>query len=136
MPAFGIRSLTNLGQAHKDLQVIFKEVIKQFDCTVICGHRSKEAQNKAYSDGFSKVQYPNSKHNSIPSMAVDVVPYPIDWKDTNRMYLFNGFVLATAIRLKEEGKITHDLRLGSDWDSDTQVNDHRFIDLPHFELMP
>jgi len=67
-------------------------------------------------------------------MAVDAVPYPIDWEDTKRMIFFAGFVICTAKRLKKEGKISHDIRWGGDWDRDTELKDNRFQDYPHFEL--
>ena len=134
MPHYGKRSMTNLKQSHVDLQRIFQEVIKYFDCSIICGHRSKAAQNKAFKERKSKLQYPKSKHNKKPSMAVDAVPYPIDWKDTKRMLYFAGFVVGISHRLYDQGKISHLVRWGGDWDKDTQVNDQRFNDYPHFEL--
>jgi len=135
MPKFSKRSINNLSECHIDLQVVFKQVINHFDCTVIEGHRPEAEQNAAYNAGNSKVKFPNSKHNSLPSMAADVVPYPIDWNDTDRMRYFAGFVMGIAAVLKEQGKITHSVRAGIDWDRDTQTNDQRFIDLPHFELV-
>ena len=70
MPSFSTRSKSNLSQAQPDLQRLFKEVIKHYDCTVICGHRSQEEQDKAVAEGKSKVRYPDSKHNSVPARAV------------------------------------------------------------------
>lgn len=128
MPSFGTRSRNNLDEAHEDLQILFKEVIKHYDCSVICGHRSKADQNKAFFDGRSKLKFPRSKHNSLPSNAVDVVPYPIDWKDMDRFYHFAGFVFGVAVMLDI------DLRWGGDWDQDTDLHDQSFMDLPHFEL--
>jgi len=43
--------------------------------------------------------------------------------------------MGTAARLKAEGRMTHDLRWGGDWDRDTQVDDNNFDDLVHFELV-
>ncbi len=134
MPKFSNRSKANLVQAHGDLQRIFNEVIKYFDCSVICGHRSMAEQDDAFQKGFSKVEYPKSKHNKLPSLAVDVVPYPIDWNDTKRMIYFAGIVHGIAYKLKQENKITHSLRWGGDWDSDTELKDNTFQDYPHFEL--
>jgi peptidoglycan L-alanyl-D-glutamate endopeptidase CwlK len=135
MPRFSKRSINNLSECHIDLQVIFKEVINHFDCSVIEGHRLEAEQNAAFKAGKSKLKFPLSKHNSLPSMAADVVPYPINWNDTDRMRYFSGFVMGIAALLKEQGKITHTVRWGGDWDKDTQTNDQRFIDLPHFELV-
>jgi peptidoglycan L-alanyl-D-glutamate endopeptidase CwlK len=131
---FGKSSLTRLETSHEDLQLLFLQVVSTFDCSIICGHRDEEAQNKAFNDNLSKLKFPNSKHNSYPSMAIDVIPYPVDWHDLKRMHYFAGYVKATAEQLKKDQLISHDIRWGGDWDSDTQVNDQTFIDLPHFEL--
>ncbi len=129
MPKFGKRSQRNLSTAHEDLQRLFNEVIKYFDCSVICGYRNEHDQNEAYHSGRSKLPFPRGKHNSLPSMAVDVIPYPIDWQDIKRMYMFVGFVRAVA------GFMDIKIRCGADWDGDTEVRDQNFHDLPHFELI-
>ena len=135
MPQFSTASKEKLITCHQDLQTIFNYVIKSFDCTIVCGQRDKEAQNKAYDDGFSKVRYPNSKHNSCPSIAVDVVPWPIFWADVDRMRFFGGYVLGIAKMLKDYGAIEHDIRWGGDWDRDTELKDNKFNDMPHFEII-
>ena len=96
MPRFGKRSRNNLESCDERLQKVFNEVIKHVDCSVIEGHRSAERQNKLFEEGKTKVQYPNGRHNSSPSRACDVVPYPIDWSDRERFHLFAGFVLGIA----------------------------------------
>ena len=128
MPRFGSRSRKNLNTCHEDLQELFNEVIKFFDCTVIQGHRGEEEQNKYFKEGKSKVKYPNGRHNANPSNAVDVVPYHIDWEDTDRMYYFAGFVKGIAY------KMGIPIRWGGDWNDNTEVKDTNFKDLPHFEL--
>jgi len=129
MPYFGKVSQKRLSLAHPDMQKLFIEVVKDFDCTVICSHRSEEDQETAFRLGMSKVHYPNSKHNQNPSRAVDVAPWPLDWKELNRFYYFGGFVKSVARRL--------DLRVrwGGDWDGDFHIKDQNFHDLPHFELI-
>jgi len=134
MPTFSKSSQEKLDTCHRDLRVLFNYVIKGYDCTVVCGTRSEEAQTKAFNDGFSKVKYPHSKHNSLPSMAADVVPYPIDWRDLNRMRVFAGYVLGIADMLKRTGAIEHNIRWGGDWNRDTMLSDNRFNDFPHFEI--
>ena len=130
MPEFGAKSKKNLSEAHPKLQKIFNKVIQHFDCSVIDGHRTKPEQDNAYHSGKSKVQWPKSKHNSIPSMAVDVVPYPVDWKDQRRFDLFAGFVAGIAASMGIK------IRWGGDWNSNMFTNDQNFHDLPHFELHP
>ncbi|WP_232367585.1 M15 family metallopeptidase domain-containing protein [Alteromonas pelagimontana] len=48
--------------------------------------------------------------------------------------VFAGFVQCVARQLYAEGKITHLVRWGGDWDMDGQTLDQKFNDLPHFEL--
>ena len=129
MPYWSKTSDKRLKTCHHDLQTIFDYVIKYFDCTVICGIRTEEVQEEAYDNGFSKVHYPYSKHNSDPSMAVDVVPYPIEWGNTKRMKFFAGYVLGIAQRMYDSGEITHQLISGLDWDYDTFLKDTTFVDL-------
>ena len=80
-------------------------------------------------EGKSQVRWPDGKHNTEPSLAVDVCPYPVVWDDRERQTLFAGYVLATA---KAMGI---DLRWGGDWDRDTEVRDNSFDDLVHFEIV-
>lgn len=129
MPKFGKTSRKRLESCHPDLQRLFNEVIKHFDCTVLCGERTKEEQDEAYRTGMSTVKYPNSKHNNSPSTAVDVAPYPIAWKDTDRFYYFAGIVKGIAFGMGIN------IRWGGDWDSDTDLHDQIFMDLPHYEVV-
>lgn len=135
MPKFSATSTNRLNTCHKDLITLFNEVVKIYDCSIICGHRNKADQDAAVKSGASKTPWPQSKHNSTPSMAVDVGPYPIDWNNSKRWYHFAGFVRAMAVRLLAEGKMTHALRWGGDWDKDFDLDDEKFRDLPHFELI-
>ena len=135
MPMFSESSRSKLITCHPDLQVLFFEVIKKFDCKVLEGHRGEEAQAVAVAQGASKLDWPNGKHNSMPSMAVDVAPYPVVWKDTSRFFWFAGFVMGTAEQLKAAGKMTYGVRFGGDWDRNYDINDEKGLrDLVHFEL--
>ena len=127
MPSFSDASLNNLETCDNNLVDVFKEVVKHFDCKVLEGHRSKERQAVLYASGASKVRW--SKHNYKPSLAVDVAPYPINWNDTERFYLFGGYVLGIADMMHVP------LRWGGDWDGDKDVHDQNFMDLVHFELL-
>jgi peptidoglycan L-alanyl-D-glutamate endopeptidase CwlK len=128
MPNFGDRSRRNLLTCDLELQELFNEVVKTFDCSVLCGHRNEEEQNEAYRNNHSTLKWPESKHNRKPSRAVDVVPYPINWENLNRFYMFGGYVKGIADKLGIK------IRWGGDWDSDTMTDDQKFMDLPHFEL--
>ena len=128
MPRFGKKSKERLATCHPKLQKVFNEVIKFVDCSVLEGHRGKERQNQLFDEGKTKVLFPDGRHNSDPSRAVDVTPYPVNWKDRERQTLFAGFVIGVANQLGIK------LRWGGDWDMDFQVMDNRFDDFPHFEL--
>ena len=135
MPHFGLTSRRRLDTCHPDLQLVFEAVVSDYDCTILCGHRNQTAQMVAYESGKSQLAWPDSKHNSCPSRAVDVGPWPLDWHDKGAFYMLAGWVLCTAERLRHEGKITHRLRYGGDWDGDHATKDQRFHDLPHWELV-
>jgi len=134
MPRFSQSSFTKLTTCHHDLQVLFHEVVKTFDCKVLEGYRNKDDQDMAVALGNSKIHWPQGKHNHHPSMAVDVAPFPINWRKPNTFYWFAGYVMGIAQKLKEEGKMTHSVRFGGDWDNDN-IEDNGFKDLCHFELV-
>ena len=135
MPSFSARSNARLNTCDQGLQALFRAVVKDIDCTVLEGHRGEQAQNEYFKSGASKVQWPDGKHNTYPSRAVDVSPYPIpeNWGDhpdpkvISRFYYFAGYVLATAKALDIK------IRWGGDWDGDHQFRDQTFDDLVHFE---
>jgi peptidoglycan L-alanyl-D-glutamate endopeptidase CwlK len=129
MPRWSKRSHDELATCHPELQAVFNTVIGGFDCTVIEGQRSEATQEEAYRTGNSKLRFPFSKHNTEPSLGVDVAPYPINWNDIRRFDVFAGYVLGVASQLGIE------IRWGGDWDRDTDVHDQSFNDLVHFELV-
>jgi len=129
MYKWGPRSKKHLVTLDERLQKVLNEVIKYVDCSIIEGHRSAERQNKLFEEGRTKVKYPHGRHNSNPSRAVDVVPYPIDWDDRERFHLFAGFVIGIAQSMGIK------LRWGGDWNMNFEVDDNNFDDFPHFELV-
>ena len=136
-----------------DLQIIFHEVVKKFDNTIIYGHRSPELQFELFKQGrkqnslgkwivFNKKlvvtncdgTVNQSRHNKNPSEAVDAAPYPINWQDKERLYYFAGYVKGVADRLRAEGRISHEITFGGDWDDDTDMHDQNLMDLVHFQI--
>lgn len=136
MASYGEKSRRNLNTCHIDLQVLFEAVIEEWDNSVLEGHRPQAAQDKYFNEGKSKVKWPDGKHNKTPSEAVDVAPYPIDWKDRERFVAFGCYVLGVADALHKAGKMKHRVRWGGDWDHSTrELTPQSFMDLPHFELV-
>jgi peptidoglycan LD-endopeptidase CwlK len=116
---FGAKSLERLSECHPDLQKIAHELIKEMDVTVLCGHRGEKEQNAAFVNGNSKLQYPRSKHNKVPSEAMDLAPYPVDFKDISRFV----DMCKRIERIAKEQNVK--IRLGRDFS---------FKDYPHVEL--
>ena len=141
---FSRKSLDKLHECHKDIQAILKELIDIYDFSIIEGHRTLDTQQKYFKEGKSKLDGINkkSKHQSFPSMAVDIMPYKKGTNafsgnelDDRRFYMMMGMVKAIADRLLKDGTITHKVRFGLDWDGDDTFKDQTFHDLPHFELV-
>ncbi len=113
-----------------DLQILFNEIIKHRDCTVVSGMRTPQEQLELYKkgrlgnkgpivtnvDGYNK----KSKHNHNPSLAADVVPYPIDWNDIDRFKEFGNFVQGVAVGLGLK------IEWGGNW--------RNFKDYPHYQI--
>lgn len=129
MNVYSKTSEEHLSTCHFDLRRLFREVLKIMDHSILCGHREKEEQDKAFQEGNSKLSWPRSKHNQDPSLAVDAMPYPVDWQDVERTFYFAGIVKGIAHCLGIP------IRWGGDWNSDTRVKDERFRDLAHYELI-
>ena len=142
MPEFGKISNEKISECHADLQLILNTAIRIIDFSVIEGWRGEEEQNKFFKTGLSKSQWPDSKHNSSPSMGADVVPYPIIlrgrnvWKKENhgRFAYLAGIIQTVAYSLYWQNKTTHLIRWGGDFDNDTDISNDRFLDLGHIEL--
>lgn len=136
MPYFSAASLDKLDTCHVDLKTLFLEVIKYFNCTILEGYRNKIDQEKAFAAGNTKLHYPMGKHNHMPSYAVDVAPYPVpEWKNVGDFLYFGGFVMGIAVKLLAEGRITHKIRYGGDFNSNKRVTDQSFLDCVHFEVV-
>lgn len=133
MPKFSTKSKDRLNTCHPLLQELFREVVKKDDCAIIEGQRPRRRQNQLFNDGKSKVKWPDGKHNSMPSEAVDAGPWlkkkGIPWNDHKQFYFFAGKVKAKAASLGIQ------IRWGGDWDGDGDVTDQNFNDLPHWELI-
>lgn len=149
MYSFSQVSQDRLNTCHRDLQLIFEFAlsVSEVDFGIAAGHRTPEEQYALYKqgrtspgnivtniDGISD----KSKHNYLPSMAVDVYAWvggDISWRKKDLTYI-GGVVIATAKLLKSRGIIEHDIRWGGNWDRDGEIiTDQKLIDLPHFELI-
>ena len=137
MPRFSESSRANLDTCHRSLQLMCEAVIIDYDFTVTEGFRDKERQTRMVEEGKSQVEWPNSKHNSRPSHAVDVAPFPVKWKEHGRFRVLAGHMAQAFAMLQAQGVIAErwSLRWGGDWDGDRILDDQTFNDLPHFEIV-
>lgn len=132
------KSLEKLMSVHPDLQILFNEVIKYFDNTIICGTRNKEEQEKAFNEGYSKKHFPNSLHNSLPSLGIDVQPYPFvgtEKQKRDQLISLGFYTKGIAKMLKEIGRMQFDIRWGGDWNNNNNITDEKWEDLYHFEII-
>jgi len=124
MYRFGKRSKARLKGVKPELVNVLNELVKIMDVTIIEGLRTKERQIELVASGASKTKY--SKH--LEGKAVDLAPYPIDWKDRDRFHYMGGMIRGIAKQLNVN------VRWGGDWDSDGETKDNGFDDLVHVEL--
>jgi peptidoglycan L-alanyl-D-glutamate endopeptidase CwlK len=119
-------SLNKLKTAHPDLVKLAMAVDEIYPIQCICGHRTNEDQQKALEAGNSKLPPGKSKHNRLPSLAIDCVPDPdrnpktISWADLKE---FEIMCLTFESKAEELGI---KIRLGRDF---------RIKDFPHIELV-
>ena len=128
MNSFSSTSQKRLGELDLRLQTVLNEAIKLRDFSIIEGYRGEDRQNRMYREGKSKLKWPHSKHNTTPSRAVDIAPYPIDWGDLDEFRYLAGLVVGIGHALNVP------LKWGGDWDQDGVLSNNRFNDLPHIEI--
>ena len=142
MARWGRTSQSRLITCDRRIVTVANSVIQEVDCKVLYGHRSVQEQHKLFLEGRTKCDGINklSYHNYSPSLAIDLVPYPVKWPDAKgiseeeakarmeRFHVFGGYVLGVA---RSRGI---PLFWGNDWDGDWNFIEHSFRDLPHFEL--
>ena len=108
------------GTLHTTLQTICDIAIEFVDFRIECGHRGKRAQNRAYDEGNSMLRWPISWHNAEPSLAMDLIPFPVDWDDIER------FKELAAVVQKVAKGLGVKLLWGGNWIT--------FKDYPHYQL--
>ncbi len=139
MNSWSAKSRANLATCHQDLQVLANSVLAAHDCTLVYGHRIELEQNRLFTEGKSKKQWPDSTHNKTPSMAMDLAPYVqgVSMWDMEYSLHFAGLVLGMADTLYQQGLMTHRVRWGGNWSTkrDRNWKLNSFYDGLHFELI-
>lgn len=140
MPFFGVSSRRRRQTCHEIIKELLDRVIEHYDFSILEGHRSKYRQNEFFRTGKSRVKWPNGKHNTVPSLAVDVAPW-INGRSCFRKkecsYLAGMFEMASHQLNKERALrqvSSFKLRWGGDWDGDRDLLDQSLNDLVHLEI--
>jgi len=120
-------------ELHPDLQTLVTRIRDEVvDISLVCGHRNEADQTRKYLNNVSTVQWPNSKHNSTPSRAVDLQPYPYP-THVPKLWAALGYIAGRAHAIAaEEGFL---IRWGGDWNGNGDLTDQNFDDLFHLELL-
>lgn len=151
---FGKVSRANLEGLDPDMVMLAEIAIEYWDCTVVDGVRTYDEQVKNVAKGVSttmnSMHFPRNEKGEIDwkkglGRAMDIQPYPMDWKAVERgmravlaenvdpkgstleMYMFAGFIMGIAAAKGIR------IRSGADWDSDRDISNQSFHDLPHHE---
>lgn len=153
---FGKNSQKKLETCHEDLQLILTTALSasKVDFGISEGHRSVSKQQSYYAIGrttelhrkpITNVDgvHKKGKHNYSPSLAADLFIWHNNRAtrqkiayDKSHLSYVAGLIDATAELLLAQGKISHRIRWGANWDLDGVINyDQSFDDFPHFELI-
>ena len=161
MFSFGRKSLEVRETLCDELKAVVDFAIQIYDISLIEGHRDQATQDRYFAQGVSKLKWPNGKHNTYPSDAVDIWPYVTNLAGVRVSTALSGHpdqikALARATG-KSEKRIWElilqeyatmkgvlmaaakvhgvTLRFGDDWNMNRDRLDERFIDLPHVEVV-
>lgn len=139
MNYFSDKSQQELDTAMPDLEGVAELVLQIKDHSILKGHRNQPEQDAAFyaMPQRTTLKWPEGKHNTLPSMAIDVRTYPLPKGETeeeeeamlreDQLYLLGLYVgVGAAMGVK--------LRTGADWDKDGEIADNGFDDLFHVEI--
>jgi hypothetical protein len=133
MRKWGEQSAEVYYQLDARLQRVMDRVLLEVaDVSLTCGYRGEQEQNALYVSKRSRVMFPNSKHNQLPSVAVDFQPYPLP-KRKEKVWASLAYIAGRAIEIGIEEGVA--LRWGGDWNRNGDLTDQRFDDLFHIEIM-
>lgn len=131
MATFDKGSAERLARAHPLLQKLMNEAIKKTPFVILDSQRGKAAQELAFRQKRTKAHFGNSAHNWAPSIALDVCPLPVNWKNTKPFV-----VLAQQVILPLANAMQIPIRWGGDWNMNGNIHDESFVDMPHYEMNP
>ena len=112
-----LKTNPKLATCHPVLQEMALYIHQRQPIRVFTCHRSRAEQRKKKAEGRSTLEV--GKHNSVPSMAIDMVPYsgrgPIKWDDFTALYTMNGHAYGFMASKGAEFYKGFKLRFGAEW---------------------
>lgn len=122
----GQKSLALLETVKPELKKVILKACETmpFDITILEGIRSYDRQLQLYKEGASKTL--KSKH--LTGDAIDIAPWPINWKDIERFNTMAEVVLNAAKELDVH------VVWGGNWSEKPHDPKGKFQDCPHFQL--
>ena len=143
MNSFDKFSLDRLSGCHVALGLLAKRAVQFKNHRILCGIRTESEQRKAYQEGKTQRQFPNSAHNIYPgkeySEAFDFIPtpfkgYPDKSKSDYGKRLAEWYMIGAVYKvLSDEMGIP--IRWGGDWNNNWDIYDNNFDDLGHIEII-
>lgn len=129
----GKRSEERLAGVDARLVAVVRRAIElsTVDFTVLEGVRTLGRQKELYAQGRTapgKVVTWTMKSKHIDGLAVDLVPFPVDWNDSEKFMAIARAMFAAASELGVN------IRWGANWDGDDKPFEKGEYDSPHFEL--
>lgn len=129
----GKRSEERLVGVNPSLVAVVRRAIElsAVDFTVLEGKRTLARQQELFDQGRKtpgKIVTWTMKSKHLDGNAVDLVPFPVDWEDTQKFDAIAKAMFAAAAELGVK------LRWGADWDSDGKPREKGEYDSPHFEV--
>ena len=124
MNKFSTSSRRKLDTCHPDLIKLFEVVLVWQDVTIAEGERGKAEQDAAYARGASKLKFPESMHNTHPSLATDVYPYPYSPAEWEKDYYAKWYEFCLKVQATADTLNIKVLNGGLAWG----------WDFPHWQL--
>jgi peptidoglycan L-alanyl-D-glutamate endopeptidase CwlK len=135
---FGKTSIGRLRGVHPAMVAVVLLALRKSpqDFSVLEGVRTEQRQRLLYAQGRTTpgdvvtwtLNSPHIPKDDGYGHAVDLTPYPLDWKDTAAFDRVAQAMFAAAEELGVK------IRWGADWDSDGNPRERGESDSPHFEL--
>ena len=135
----GKQSTQKLQGVHPALVLVVNRAIalSSQDFMVTCGLRTEDEQSRLYAQGRTipgpivtwTMQSRHMPDRDGLGRAVDLTPFPVDWKTPSK---FDAIAKSMFAASKELGI---PIRWGADWDKDGNPREKGESDSPHFELV-